>query len=248
LINNYINLCILFSYNGKSFHGSQFQRNQRTVHGEILFKLKKHFSNFNNLSFSSRTDKGVSANEQYLGFKSFINQKKEIFSEFYKMKENISKDISLLNISFMPNNFNVRRDVEKRIYEYDINNKLLISQINFDQMLQSSEKFIGVHNFMSFAGKNAKDKFIREIYDVSIKKDNSSIVFNISGKSFIHQQVRRMIFTLLRVGLSKESHCWIEKLLEAPIKGSCKGLVNSENLTLKKVLYQKKHQKLLEKV
>ena len=97
---------------------------------------------------------------------------------------------------------------------------------------------------MSFAGKNAKENFIREIYDVSIKKNNSSIVFNISGKSFIHQQVRRMIFTLLRVGLSKESHYWIDKLLEAPIKGSCKGLVNSENLTLKKVLYQKKHQKL----
>ena len=248
MINKYINLCIFFSYNGKPFNGSQYQLNQRTVHGDISFKLKEYFSDFNNLSFSSRTDKGVSADEQYLGFKAFINKKKEIFSKFNKMKENISNDISLLNISFMPNNFNVRRDVEKRIYEYEINNKLLISKINLDQMLQCSNKFIGIHNFMSFAGKNAKENFIREIYDVSIKKNNSSIVFNISGKSFIHQQVRRMIFTLLRVGLSKESHYWIDKLLEAPIKGSCKGLVNSENLTLKKVLYQKKHQKLLEKV
>ena len=101
---------------------------------------------------------------------------------------------------------------------------------------------------MSFAGKNAKDKFIREIYDISIDKINSSIIFTITGKSFIHQQVRRIVFALIRVGLSKESSLWIENILDAPQKGSCKGLVDSNNLTLKKVLYQKKHQKLLETV
>tara|TARA_B110000438_G_scaffold281001_1_gene306750 strand:+ start:1357 stop:2100 length:744 start_codon:yes stop_codon:yes gene_type:complete len=247
LINNNFNLCILFSYNGKYFNGSQFQINQRTVQGEISSKLKEYFFNLNHLTFSSRTDKGVSANEQYLGFKAPYN-KKDISSKFFEIRTNFSEDISFLKISFMPDNFNVRRDVEKRIYEYEINNKLLISKINLYQMIQSSYKFIGLHNFMSFAGKNAKDKFIREIYDINIKKINSSIIFTISGKSFIHQQVRRIIFALIRVGLSKETSLWIDKLLNVPQKGSCKGLVNSNNLTLKKVLYQKKHQKLLEKV
>ena len=247
MINNNFNLCILFSYNGKSFYGSQYQLNKRTIQGEISAKLKKYFFDLNNLTFSSRTDKGVSANEQYLGFKSYSN-KKDISSNFFEMRKNFSDDISLSKISFMPENFNVRRDVEKRVYEYEINNKLLISKINLYQMIQSSYKFIGIHNFMSFSGRNSKDKFIREIYDISIKKINSSIIFTISGKSFIHQQVRRIIFALLRVGLSKESTLWIEKLLDLPQKGSCKGLVSSKNLTLKKVVYQKKHQKLLEKV
>jgi tRNA pseudouridine38-40 synthase len=247
LINNNFNLCVLFSYNGNSFYGSQFQLNKRTVQGEISSKLKEYFLNLNHLTFSSRTDKGVSAKEQYLGFK-VTNNKKDICKKFHELKKSFDNDIFLSKISFMPNNFNARRDVEKRTYEYEINNKLLISKINLSKMIQSSYKLIGVHNFMSFAGKNAKDKFIREIYDISIDKINSSLIFTITGKSFIHQQVRRIIFALIRVGLSKESSSWIENILHAPQKGSCKGLVDSNNLTLKKVLYQKKHQKLLEKV
>ena len=91
-------------------------------------------------------------------------------------------------------------------------------------------------------------KFFREIFSIKIKNTDQKVEFQISGKSFIHQQIRRIIFSLLRVGLGKEETDWLSNLIKFPIKGGSKGISPSNNHTLKEVLYDKKHQKLLEKV
>ena len=50
-------------------------------------------------------------------------------------------------------------------------------------------------------GRNAKNKFIREIYRIKIIIIDRILYFEISGKSFIHQQIRRIIYSLIRIGL-----------------------------------------------
>ena len=242
------NICVSISYDGSDFFGSQSQINLRTVQSEVSKNLDLIFGNYNDLTFASRTDKGVNANLQYFGFKKSDIDISEIFSKFNQLTNKLPDDIIARKIYLMPTGFNVRKDVSKRTYSYKIFDPKLINLLDVEKMILASKFLVGEHNFRSFAGRNAKDKFYREIFDVTIKSTDQEVEFQISGKSFIHQQIRRIIFSLLRIGLDKEDTDWLSNLINFPIKGGSKGVVSSNNLTLKEVLYDKKHQKILEKV
>jgi len=247
-LNKISNICISISYDGSDFFGSQSQLNLRTVQSEVSKKLDLIFGDYDYLTFASRTDKGVNADLQYFGFKKSDIDTSEIFLKFNLFSKNLPNDIVVRKICLMPNGFNVRKNVSKRTYTYKILDQKLINKLDVKKMILASNLLEGEHNFRSFAGRNAKDKFFREIFSIKIKNTDQELEFQISGKSFIHQQIRRIIFSLLRVGLGKEETDWLSNLIKFPIKGGSKGIAPSNNLTLKEVLYDKKHQKLLEKV
>lgn len=246
-MNKYHNICVSLFYDGKNFFGSQSQPNFTTVESEIIKSLKLYFSNFKDFILASRTDKGVSG-FQYFGLKITDNNIEEIYRKFDEIRLNLTEDIDLKKVYFMPDNFNVRKDALIRTYTYKITDKKLIDSLNIENMRLASNYLVGKYNFMSFSGRNAKNKFIREIYRIKIIIIDRILYFEISGKSFIHQQIRRIIYSLIRIGLGKESKEWLEILINFPSKGGSKGIVSSNNLTLKEVLYHKNHQKILEKV
>ena len=246
-MSNYYNTCVSLFYLGKNFFGSQSQPNLPTVESEIIKSLKLYFSNFKDFTLASRTDKGVSG-FQYFGLKIADSNIHEIHRKFDEIRLKLSEDIHIKKVYFMPDNFNVRKDALVRTYIYKITDKKLIDSVNIENMRLASNYLIGKNNFMSFSGRNAKNKFIREIYKIKIIILDKILFFEISGKSFIHQQIRRIIYSLIRIGLGKETKEWLEILINFPSKGGSKGIVSSNNLTLKEVLYHKNHQKILEKV
>jgi tRNA pseudouridine38-40 synthase len=77
-----------------------------------------------------------------------------------------------------------------------------------DKMREAAARFVGVHDFASFAastGSEDDDKersTEREIFSTELIRspDNEQLIFTVSGRSFLRSMVRKMVGTLLDVG------------------------------------------------
>ena len=77
-----------------------------------------------------------------------------------------------------------------------------------DAMRAAAARFVGVHDFTSFAastGSEEDDKersTEREIFSTELARspDNEELVFTVHGRSFLRYMVRKMVGTLLDVG------------------------------------------------
>ena len=91
-----------------------------------------------------------------------------------------------------------------------------------DAMRDAAARFVGVHDFTSFAastGSEEDDKervMEREIFSTELvrSRDNEELVFTVHGRSFLRYMVRKMVGTLLDVGRSKLKPEDIDRLYE----------------------------------
>ena len=74
-------------------------------------------------------------------------------------------------------------------------------EIDLNAMKRSSIYFLGKHDFNAFRSIDCQAaKSERSIESVKIKKNKELVEIRITGRSFLHNQVRIMIGTLLNVG------------------------------------------------
>jgi tRNA pseudouridine38-40 synthase len=91
-----------------------------------------------------------------------------------------------------------------------------------DAMRDASARFVGMHDFASFAastGSEDDDKersTEREIYSTELVRsaDGEELVFTVRGRSFLRYMVRKMVGTLLDIGRGKLKPDDIERLYE----------------------------------
>jgi tRNA pseudouridine38-40 synthase len=91
-----------------------------------------------------------------------------------------------------------------------------------DAMRDAATRFVGVHDFASFAassGSEDDDKeksTIREIYATELVRssDGEEFVFTVRGRSFLRYMVRKMVGSLLDVGRGRLQAADIDKLYE----------------------------------
>jgi tRNA pseudouridine38-40 synthase len=89
-------------------------------------------------------------------------------------------------------------------------------------MCAAAARFVGVHDFTSFAastGSEEDDKervMDREIFSTELLRspDNEELVFTVHGRSFLRYMVRKMVGTLLHVGQGKLTPEDIDRLYE----------------------------------
>ena len=94
--------------------------------------------------------------------------------------------------------------------------------LNEDAMRDAASRFVGTHDFASFAastGSEEDDKersTEREIYSAELTRssDAEELVFTVNGRSFLRYMVRKMVGTLLDVGRGKLQPADIDRLYE----------------------------------
>ena len=239
-------------YDGTNYVGWQAQRNGVSIQGEIEESLKKIFNQEIKLYVAGRTDAGVHALSQVAHFdiEELSIKTDKIFRAlnfFLKKKKN---KITVLESKFVNKNFHSRFSVKKKHYLYQIFNRntqsyihenkvwFIPQRINIERMKDASEYFLGRNDLNAFRSVDCQARSsIRTIDEIKIRKESDFIKLRISGKSFLHNQVRIMVGTLMEVGKETLKETDIKKIIQSKDRKNAGPTAPPSGLYLEKIIY-----------
>jgi tRNA pseudouridine38-40 synthase len=219
-------------YDGTPFYGFQFQKDRRTVSGEILRALLKSklVPNTPSAAFqaASRTDRGASALGQTVVFKTdqpFTVQ---------RLNAHLPPEIRAWALADVPSTFNPRREAIERHYLYIQPDR----HEDITSMRQAAQLIVEMYSFGEYWKNGCSAP--RKLKRLKISRRAGHLYFNFYAKSFTRGLVRRLVGLLLRIGEGKVEVSFSREDVErAVIKAP---LAPAENLILLDVKYKVKFQ------
>src|SRR5229473_2136506 len=250
----YIKLTI--AYDGTDFHGWQIQKDKPTVQGEIVEVLRRITQEQIHLHGSGRTDAGVHALGQVSSFKTQSTLSTGAFQR--ALNAILPPTIRIMEVAETGPDFNARWSARAKIYRYRLYRGKVVPPsewryvlhypfpLDEDKMRDAAARFVGSHNFASFAastGSEDDDKersTVREIYSTELVRsaDNEELVFTVCGRSFLRYMVRKMVGTLLDVGRGRLTPADIDRLYEVRDRSKSGPTVPSHGLVMVEVQHE----------
>ena len=223
---------LTIAYDGTDFHGWQMQANKPTIQGEIVGVLRRLTQERILLHGAGRTDAGVHALGQVASFRTQAALSAEEFQR--ALNALLPPAIRIVASEEVGPDFNARWSARGKTYRYRIYRGRVVPPmiwryvlhypfpLDEDAMRDAAARFVGVHDFASFAastGAEDDDKersTAREIFSTELARspDNEELIFTVSGRSFLRYMVRKMVGTLLDVGRGKLTPSDIDRLYE----------------------------------
>lgn len=223
------------AYLGNEYHGFQRQPNLITVEGCLIKALKEasliEDAKQSQFRIGGRTDKGVHALGNVI---SFISEEKVIPN---RINRYLPPSIRIWGIARVPFGFKPRY-AYCRHYRYIIMNHCS-KPLNLRKMRSASHIFEGTHNFHNFAKKNEKDPQ-RRIYKIQVSKQDSHVLVDVWGESFLWNMVRRMVRVILDVGKENIEIDQVSELLNPEIPANINPMP-PEGLILMDIQYKDIH-------
>lgn len=239
------------AYDGTDFSGFQVQPSERTVQGEMEAVLKKiNKGKFIRLHPSGRTDAGAHA----AGMVFHFDYTKKIPREglFKAINTLISRDISLLKLESVGDDFHARYHAKAKTYIYRIHNHELRDpfkrnfvyhhpyQMDKDRVEKALNILIGTHDFTSFCStKTDKEDKVRTIYDIAVEHDKKSNEweFIFYGNGFLYNMIRIIMGTVLPIADGRKEVEEMLDILEARDRNAAGKTLSANGLCLEKVHY-----------
>ncbi len=243
------NIKLTIEYIGTPYCGWQYQKDEKTVQGEIERAIFKFSGEKITIQGAGRTDAGVHALGQCASF----NLEKE-FTE-YQILNGLNfhlgnEKIKISKAENVEDSFNARFNAKKKTYLYQIYNSFspsvlegeysihLRQKLNVEAMKESILLLKGKHDFSSFRAKGCQAQTpIRSIDQTDIEINNNKIVFIFKAQSFLYQQIRIMVGSLLEIGLNNKEPEWINELLSKKNRILAGPTMPPKGLILKEIVY-----------
>ena len=213
-------------YDGTRYHGSQYQVNGVSVQGETESALQKLTGEKIRVSMASRTDAGVHAKGQVVGFKSKASFPPKAWVG--ALNHYLPKDISVRAAYEADEGFDVRRHALSRQYRYHIMNRRTPSPLwrhfsesvpqalDVEAMKAACAVLVGERDFAPFAPTTYTRSTLRRAFKAEVSRRRDSVLFDMEATSFLPHQVRNTVGGLVRVGLHKMS---VESFTETASSG-----------------------------
>jgi len=245
-----VKVVLVVEYDGTNYCGFQFQINGPTIQDEIEKALLKLTTEKIRIIAASRTDTGVHAKGQVVGFRTGSTLKCEAFVK--GLNYYLPQEIAVKAAYKVNDRFSVQRDVISREYKYFIFNSVTRSplkraftykvdgKLDIARMNQAAEMLIGKHDLSSFVtefSQSSVKSTIRTVYSVRVEQKADLITFSMIAKSFLPHQVRNTVGTLIRVGSGKLDLNDFKNIMEAKKPGLAGPTVPAQGLFLMKVNY-----------
>jgi len=232
-----VNFKLTIQYDGTDFHGWQIQGEQRTVQGELTRALSLIEGAPVIVHGSGRTDAGVHAEGQVAS----VQLQKEITPIKLRaaINGNVGKDVRVMDISVVDDEFHARYSAVEKTYIYRIVNDVVISPFllryahqdarpfYIERMREQAKLFLGTHDWTAFSSAQSDSETkTRTITDLSVSRrideraGCSLIEISISANGFLRYMVRSIAGTLMAVGRGEMDR----KLLERLINGGDRSL------------------------
>ncbi|HQL82970.1 MAG TPA: tRNA pseudouridine(38-40) synthase TruA [Spirochaetota bacterium] len=204
-------IAITVQYDGSAFNGWQAQLGGRTVQDEIEKAIRVLLKEETRVVASGRTDSGVHALGQVVHF----NTDSDISLQRLCIGMNgiLPRDMAVVNGYDVPSDFHARFGPVEREYRYLIHNHPLRTPFMMYRAMWVQEKLdlkylravaaycTGEMDFSSFCKKReAKEKnTVRRIDRITVEREVDLIRIEIVGNAFLHNMVRILVGTMLKM-------------------------------------------------
>ena len=200
---------LLIAYDGSRFAGWSAQPGQRTVQAEVESAIERIVGELVELTVAGRTDTGVHALGQVA---SFVHTHALPDRPAQRLNAVLPHDVAVLEVAPAPDGFDARHSATARIYRY----RLLASSIRdpfedrralwlrypVDRELldASAAAVVGNHDFTAFTPTQTEHVLFKRTVDACAweQEREDLLVMRIEAKSFMRNQVRVLVGTMLR--------------------------------------------------
>ena len=219
-------IMIKVAYDGKAYHGWQFQEGMVTVESELNRALAELFKEDIAVSGASRTDAGVHAKGNLAVFDTHARIPAEKVAA--AMNTKLPEDIVVLESVEVSPDFHPRHCHSVKTYEYRILNTAVRDPLknryahwtyvplDAERMKAAAAYLVGEHDFTSFCSVHAQsDTRVRTIYSLDVTRICDEISIVVKGNGFLYNMVRIIAGTLMEVGRGHMEPAEVEKILAA---------------------------------
>jgi len=240
---------LTIEYDGTPFVGWQIQDNGPSVAGAITDAFAKFAGETPKVSGAGRTDAGVHA----LGQVAHVDLAKDIDTDTIRDALNAHlrpNPIAILNVEAVAANFDARFSARARHYLYRIVNRRADLALDRDRawrtvkpldataMHEAAQRLVGHHDFTTFRSTECQAKSpVKTLDRLDVSRDGDEIRIETSARSFLHNQVRSMVGSLVQVGEGKWSADDLGKALDAKSRAACGPVAPACGLYLVRVDY-----------
>ena len=210
------------SYDGSLYYGFQRLNELPTIQNELekavsIINKKETF-----VKGASRTDKGVHAYGQVIHFN--LDYVVPVDRLMRAMNAILPRDIRILEIESVSDDFHARRSALGKKYVYKINlgeysvflDRYYLQypyKLDIEAMRKCSKVFLGVHNFKNFTA-GERDNYETVVKEINFIRNGDYLEIEFVGKSFYRYMVRNMVGAMLEVGMHKKEICDVSKMLD----------------------------------
>ena len=216
---------IIVQYDGTGFRGWQLQKNERTIQGELesaLSRINKHKEI--RVHGAGRTDTGVHATGQVAHFDLHTDMK--VLNLKGALNGNLPRDIKVMEIFEVNENFHARFSAIKRHYKYRLRTDGFFLDRNFTWhteplelkvLNKSATTLLGENDFTSISRNNENLEHRRcIIYESIWKADNQVLNYHIVANRFLHHMVRYLVGTMVEIARGKYKFDEFVDLIKTP--------------------------------
>ncbi|WP_458119006.1 tRNA pseudouridine(38-40) synthase TruA [Paenibacillus sp. Z6-24] len=246
-MNNYK---LTIQYDGGRYKGWQrLGDSDNTVQGKIEKAVSVLTGEEIEIIGSSRTDAGVHALMQVANFRT--NQELSEARVMSFLNHYLPPDISVTRVEIVDERFHARFQATDKTYLYKIWNREyshpfmrkysmhVVKPLDIHRMRQAAAHFIGEHDFTAYANAKSKKKdSVRTIYTLDIQEKDGFIEFRVQGNGFLYNMVRKMVGTLIAVGLGEKLADDIPAIILSKERLQTGGMAEAEGLYLEEISFE----------
>ncbi len=240
---------LTIEYDGAPYRGWQYQADEPSVQGALEDAIAKFDGQRVTIQGAGRTDAGVHALAQVAHCDlrgEYEDGKVRDALNFYLRPQ----PVAVLSAERVATDFNARFSATKRHYLYRIVNRRPDLALDLGRawrvgrpldvaaMREGARRLLGKHDFTTFRSTECQSKSpLKTLDQLDVEADGWNIHVLVSARSFLHNQVRSMVGSIVHVGEGKWSADDITRILAARDRTLCGQVAPAEGLYLVKVDY-----------
>jgi len=236
-------------YDGAPFAGWQIQADRLTVQGVLTAAIEILTGEKSSVQGAGRTDAGVHARGQV----AHVDLAKDWDADTVRDALNAHlrpHPVAILAAERVADGFNARTSAVKRHYLYRaINRRADLTldaghawrvprPLDAAAMHAAAQRLVGKHDFTTFRSTECQAKSpVKTLDQLDVAREAEEVIVRASARSFLHNQVRSMVGSLVTVGEGKWSADDLKRALEARDRTACGQVAPPDGLYLMQVDY-----------
>ena len=240
---------LTIEYDGAPFSGWQIQADQLTVQGVLTTAIEALAGDKTLVQGAGRTDAGVHAHAQV----AHVDLARDWGGHTVRDGLNAHlrpHPVAVLAAERVSDDFNARTSAVKRHYLYRIVNRRadlaldlrrawrVPRPLDVDAMHEAAQRLVGKHDFTTFRSTECQATSpVKTLDRLDVERIDERVHVFASARSFLHNQVRSMVGSLVVVGEGKWSADDLARALAAADRNACGPVAPPDGLYLMRVDY-----------